>query len=80
MKFDLGCGPYEHVDCRIFTTAFRCVHHHELVSQTSGQDALDWDLRDDEGHLAANGLYYAVFRLEKDGAVETFTVKVMVLR
>ena len=76
----MGCGPYERMECRIYSAGFRCVRQHKAVSKEFGEDALDWDLKDDHGNPVGNGLYYANFSLTFQGQVETYTCKIMVLR
>jgi hypothetical protein len=80
VRFYLPCGPYDRIECRISTLSMRCVHRRDTVLRENGEDALEWDLRDEQGHQVANGVYYATFRLFTGDKVEQHTCKVLILR
>jgi hypothetical protein len=57
----------------VFTSAFRKVV--ERAETLSNRAPLRWDLRDDQGRLVSNGLYY--MRIEDGEGTETFPLVIM---
>ncbi len=64
------------LELSIYDARGRRVRHLASGSQTEGAHAIPWDLRDDEGHLVAAGVYVA--RLEADQ--RSFTQKLVTLK
>jgi O-glycosyl hydrolase len=69
-------GPSE-VTLSVFTLAFREIYNEKVP--ITGEQTLQWDLKDREGNTVANGLYYV--RIQITGPQNSTTIlKVLVLR
>ena len=45
-----------------------------------GYHEVEWDGRDDDGNLVANGVYFAILRTELGGESKEYTLKIARLR
>ncbi|HUO57429.1 MAG TPA: PQQ-binding-like beta-propeller repeat protein [bacterium] len=80
INFNVGGGPYDDIEVNVYTTSERRICHQKHDCHGLEEEDLHWDLRDGDGGLAANGLYYVVIETHKDGMVQKYCDKVLILR
>jgi hypothetical protein len=82
VEFKVDGGPYPKVECRIYSTASRCVHAEcqRVKGPGYGDDVLTWDLKDGNGDKVANGLYIAVIKIDGSDGPQEYNEKVLILR
>jgi hypothetical protein len=69
MRFDLMSSCEVETEWSIVTAGYRVVRRGD--ARVSGRTTVVWDLRDDQGALVANGLYWFVARAEDGEVVRT---------
>ena len=80
VRFEVDGGPYEKVDCKIYTTASRCLHQESRPIQGAQDEIFVWDCKDESGRPVANGVYLACFRIVTPFKTTQQIAKVVVLR
>ena len=81
-KISFRCegGPYDEIDYELCSVGMRRVCRHTVACQGEETPELSWDLRDDRGGMAANGLYFLVVDTHCRGNVQRYVEKVLILR
>ncbi len=80
IKFNVGGGPYDEIHVNVYTTSLRkiCRSKHECHNQI--QENVEWDLKDDTGAPAANGLYFVEIETNQRGTIKKHVSKCLILK
>ncbi len=79
MYFAMDGGIYGAVSLTVYSVSNRRLYR-QTVRQAGPVEELVWNLRDDQGSLLSNGLYYAVIDMEQAGNHRRFINKILILR
>lgn len=80
MRFRVAGGPYDDIRVKVYTPGFRKVCAKRHACNNLAEESVELELKDDQDHPLANGLYYLKIETEYRGTVREYVRRCVVAR